>query len=52
VDLHPPSNDPDVSGCFNLGRDLVRDISKDRNNFYIDIHDQELPDGALRGQLG
>jgi hypothetical protein len=52
VDLHGPSDDPDVSGCFNLDRDLVRDISKHRDNFYIDIHNEELPDGALRGQLG
>jgi hypothetical protein len=51
-DLHGPSTDPHVSGCFNLGRDLIRDMSKNRNNYYIDIHNQEFPDGALRGQLG
>jgi hypothetical protein len=52
VDLHGPSNDPDVSGCLNLDRDLVRDISRHRDNYYIDMHNEELPDGALRGQLG
>jgi CHRD domain len=52
ADLYGPSNDPDVSGCYNLGRDLVRDIGKYRAHFYIDIHNQEFPDGALRGQLG
>jgi hypothetical protein len=51
-DLHGPSTDPDVSGCFNVGRDLIRDIGKNRNNYYIDIHNQEFPDGALRAQLG
>jgi hypothetical protein len=52
VDLYGPSNDPDVSGCLNVGSALVRDISKHRNNYYIDMHNEEFPDGALRGQFG
>jgi hypothetical protein len=52
LDLHGPSNDPDVSGCFNPGRELVRDIMKHLDNYYIDYHSEEFPGGALRAQLG
>lgn len=52
VQLHGPSADPDVSGCHRLDRKQVKDISKYRENYYIDIHNEEYPDGALRGQLG
>jgi CHRD domain-containing protein len=50
--LHGRSDDPDTSGCFNLSRDRIRDISKNRKDYYIDIHTETEPDGALRGQLG
>jgi hypothetical protein len=50
--LYGPSNDPDVSGCLNLGRDLIRDMMRNRNNYSIDIHNQEFADGAIRAQLG
>lgn len=52
VQLYGPSTDPDVSGCPDLGSALVRDISKHRDNYYVDIHNEEFPDGALRAQLG
>ena len=50
--LHGFSNDPDTSGCLNVGRDQARDISKNRAGYYIDIHNQEFPEGAVRAQLG
>lgn len=49
--LHGPSTDPDVSGCFDFDRDLVRDISKNKGNYYIDMHNEEFPEGALRAQF-
>ncbi|WP_345483293.1 CHRD domain-containing protein, partial [Actinopolymorpha pittospori] len=52
VDLYGPSTDPDVSGCLDLGREQARDIRQDRGNYYIDMHSEEFPDGALRAQLG
>lgn len=52
LDLHGPSEDPDVSGCFDIARDFARDILKHKDSYYIDIHNQEFPDGAVRGQLG
>jgi hypothetical protein len=51
--LHGPSaTDPDVSGCLDLDPDLVKEISKHKAEFYIDIHNEEFPGAALRGQLG
>jgi hypothetical protein len=51
--LHGPSTtDPDGSACLDLDPDLVKEISKHKADFYIDIHNEEFPGGALRGQLG
>ena len=52
VDLHGPSTDPDVSGCLTLERELVKDISRNRENYYMDMHNEQFPSGALRAQLG
>jgi hypothetical protein len=52
VELHGSTNDPDSSGCFTIDREQVRDISRFRHNYYIDIHNEEFPGGALRAQLG
>lgn len=52
VELHGPSSDTDVSGCLNLGSELVRDISRNKDDYYIDFHNDEFPEGAIRGQLG
>lgn len=49
--LHGPNSDGDTSNCKELDRTLVRDIVKNLGNYYIDVHNQEFPDGALRGQL-
>lgn len=50
--VHGASNDPDTSGCFNFSRELVRDISKYRSNYYLEIQNEEFPGGALRAQFG
>jgi hypothetical protein len=52
VELYGPSNDPDVSGCDNLGSELIKDISMNPGNYYVDIHNAEFPGGAVRAQLG
>lgn len=46
-----PADDPDVSNCFNLDEALIKEISRNLGNYYIDIHNEEFPDGAIRGQL-
>jgi hypothetical protein len=50
--LHGSSTDPDVSGCLTFDRELVQDIERRRAAYYIDIHNDEFPGGALRAQLG
>lgn len=53
VDLPLPAvTDPDFSHCLTVGSELVRDIAKQRDAYYIDVHNQEFPDGAIRAQLG
>lgn len=50
--LHGRSEtDPDVSNCLTIDRDLEKDIRKNKENYYIDIHNEEFPDGAVRGQF-
>jgi len=44
--------DPDPSRCVNLDAEVMRDIFKDRSDFYFDIHNEEFPAGAVRAQLG
>jgi len=40
------------SGCVMLARDQVRAIVQAPSAFYVNVHNAEFPDGALRGQLG
>jgi hypothetical protein len=47
----PPSDT--VEDCIkNLKRKLVRQIARRPENFYVNVHNPEFPDGAIRGQLG
>lgn len=50
-ELHGPVSDPDPSNCNDLGRDLAKDIVKNLSSYYIDVHNEGFPNGALRGQL-
>lgn len=52
VEVFGPTTDPDPSRCMDLDRKLVKDISKHKEDYYIDIHNDEFPGGAIRGQLG
>lgn len=52
VNLYGYSNDPDVSGCQTLDRDLVKNIGKYRTKYYLEFRNVEYPGGVLRGQLG
>jgi CHRD domain-containing protein len=50
VELAPPT-DGFSSGCIDVGRELAKDILKNPADYYINVHNEPFPDGALRGQL-
>lgn len=51
VPLAPPS-DGSSDGCVSVTRELARDIIRDPADYYVNVHNQPFPGGALRGQLG
>lgn len=38
--------------CAPLERDKIMDIIKNPDMYYVNVHNAEFPDGAVRGQLG
>jgi hypothetical protein len=52
VTLEPPDKDGRSSGCVgDLDPAVVRLIRDNSSVFYVNIHNKEFPDGAVRGQL-
>ncbi len=53
VPLTPPT-DGESAGCFDTGdADLAADITlRESSNYYVNVHNDEYPGGALRAQLG
>ena len=39
-------------GCADVDRDLIKEILQDPAQFYVNVHNAEFPNGAIRGQLG
>jgi hypothetical protein len=51
ANLTPPANGSS-KGCVALDKEKIKAIIQTPANFYVNIHNTEFPDGAVRGQLG
>jgi CHRD domain len=51
VGLDAPA-DGSSKGCVNLDKAKVKEIMTNPANYYINVHNAEFPNGAVRGQLG
>ena len=50
VPLEAPT-DGAIDGCAPVDAELITRIQTDPSAFYVNVHNEEFPDGALRGQL-
>ena len=51
VTLGKPGANGMSSGCVTVPRALAMDIAKRPADYYVNIHNAEFPNGAVRGQL-
>jgi hypothetical protein len=51
VTLSAPDASGFSSGCTTVERDLALDILRNPENYYVNVHNEPFPTGAIRGQL-
>ncbi|HEX5704602.1 MAG TPA: CHRD domain-containing protein [Pyrinomonadaceae bacterium] len=51
VTLTPPPAEGSSKGCVSASADLIKEIRQNPANYYINVHNADFPDGAVRGQL-
>jgi hypothetical protein len=51
VTLTPPTRGSS-NGCVAIERELAQRILRSPTNFYVNVHNEPFPKGAVRGQLG
>lgn len=39
-------------GCISITREQAKELAKNPDDYYVNVHNAEFPGGALRGQLG
>lgn len=47
----PEASDTTTTGCANVDATLIGRIAATPGNFYVNVHTQPYPQGAIRGQL-
>ena len=52
VTLAPPPTNGSSNSCLAANVDLIKRIRQNPENFYINVHNADFPNGAVRGQLG
>jgi hypothetical protein len=50
VALTPPANGS-AKDCATLDREKILDMIKNPAGYYVNVHNEEFPNGAIRGQL-
>jgi hypothetical protein len=50
VTLTPPA-EGSSKGCVSAGADLIKSIRQNPGDYYVNVHNADFPDGAVRGQL-
>lgn len=51
VNLPIPNEDGEAKGCIEVSPDVLNKITTNAHDYYINIHTNPYPDGAIRGQL-
>ena len=51
VTLSPPPTGGTSKNCATADENLIKRIRQNPENFYVNVHNAEFPDGAVRGQL-
>jgi hypothetical protein len=47
----PDGDDDDSEDCQDIDRGLAQAIIQNPENYYVNVHNAEFPNGAIRGQL-